>query len=285
MARQPFNTRWAQGVESEDNLNSFKDPGDVRVTTGWEGGQDKDAPPAGQENWWHNRVDTALQGVERNGVMAWHPQAQYEIGAPTRATDGNYYESLAFPNVGNNPVSTSGFWRFIGSSFFSNYDPGDIKTVAHNNTPSPGWLKCNGAAVEKASYPRLFSAIGTTWNTGGETPSQFRLPDFRGEFLRGFNDGRGTDPNRVFGSYQQGTTHAYAEGPGDNGAVGSRWSDALHFYDLQTKEESAFYNPDSYASGPIYPAGTTYQIVPNSVILTTFKSRPRNKTVNYWIRY
>ena len=52
MARQPFNNRWAQGVESQDNLNTFKAPGDVRINSGWEGGQDKDAPPAGQENWW-----------------------------------------------------------------------------------------------------------------------------------------------------------------------------------------------------------------------------------------
>lgn len=180
MARQPFNTRWAQGVETEDNLNTFKVPDDVRLSTGWQGGQDKDAPPAGHENYWHNRVDSALQGVERNGVMIWHAQAVYGLGAPSYASDGNYYESLVANNVGNNPVLTTGFWRYSGSSFFAGSDPGDGKIVYHNNTPSPGWLKCNGAVLLRASYPRLFAVIGTLHNIGGETSLQFRLPDFRG---------------------------------------------------------------------------------------------------------
>lgn len=151
MARQPFNMRWAQGVESESSLNSFQAPSDVRVSTGWEGGQDKDAPPAGQENWWHNRVDSALQGVERNGVMSWHPLAQYGLGAPTYGADGNYYESTVSGNIGNNPVSTIGFWRYCGPSFFSGHSPGDLKMVAHNNIPATGWLKCNGAILLRSS--------------------------------------------------------------------------------------------------------------------------------------
>ncbi len=82
MAREAFNTRWAQGVETQDNDNTFKVPDNTRQNTGWEGGQDKDAPRAGQENWWHNRVDSALQDLERRGVMAYHPQAIYSVGAP-----------------------------------------------------------------------------------------------------------------------------------------------------------------------------------------------------------
>lgn len=274
MARQPFNTRWAQGVESEDNLNTFKDPGDVRVTTGWEGGQDKDAPPAGQENWWHNRVDTALQGVERSGVMDWHPQAQYKIGAPTMATDGNYYESLAFPNVGNNPLSTSGFWRFIGSSFFSNYDPGDIKTVAHNNTPSLGWLKCNGAVLLRASYQRLFAVIGTTHNTGGETPLQFRLPDYRGEFLRGFDDLRGVDSGRQFGSFQADSLQGHA-----------------HFIGAPEGQAGNGIGATTRSLNPVntFPGGAQVQEYRsdglNGSPRVSTETRGRNKSVNYWIRY
>ncbi|WP_223535265.1 tail fiber protein [Pseudomonas sp. GL-B-16] len=202
MARQPFNTRWAQGVETEDSLNSFKAPGDVRLGTGWEGGQDKDAPPAGHENWWHNRVDSALQGVERHGVMDWHPQAQYGLGAPTYGNDGNYYESLVAGNVGNDPTLTSGFWRYAGSAFFSAFPVGAKMEVFHNGVPDAGWLKTSGALLLRSSYPRLFAKIGTAWNTGGETSLQFRLPDTRGVVPRGFDDGRGLDPDRVFGSYQ-----------------------------------------------------------------------------------
>lgn len=225
MSRQPFNTRWAQDVESEDNLNTFKDPGQVRVSTGWEGGQDKDAPPAGQENWWHNRVDSALQGIERSGVMAWHPQAVYGAGAPTYGSDGNYYESLASDNTGNDPIISGTFWRFIGPSFFATLSAGSKIEVYHNGVPDQGFLKCNGAVVLRASYARLFSVIGTTWNTGGESPTQFRLPDSRGVISRGFDDGRGLDPGRVFGTYQadqnQAHTHSFNGSPGiGQGAAG-----------------------------------------------------------------
>lgn len=279
MSRKPFNTRWAQGVETQDSSTVFQEPDNIRLTTGWEGGADKDAPPAGQENWWHNRADSALQGVERTGVMAYHPQAVYGAGAPTYASDGNYYESLVASNTGNNPVSTSGFWRFVGPSFFAGSEPGDIKAVAHNGVPSQGWLKCNGAILLRASYPRLFSTIGTIWNLGGETSLQFRAPDFRGEFLRGFDDNRGADPGRGFGARQKGTV---VGGYDDNFAEGN--------ISLLAGKVSVDYGSDPVIAAD-YPGATPQYQGNNQVYGTSLSSaffavtRPRNQTVNYWIRY
>ncbi|MCW6544675.1 phage tail protein [Yersinia ruckeri] len=52
-------------------------------------------------------------------------------------------------------------------------------------TPPRGWLKCNGSAFDKALYSQLAVAY----------PSGF-LPDLRGEFIRGLDDGRGIDSGR-----------------------------------------------------------------------------------------
>ncbi|WP_063115516.1 phage tail protein, partial [Escherichia coli] len=52
--------------------------------------------------------------------------------------------------------------------------------------PPAGWLKCNGAAFTDSQYPRLALAY----------PS-LRLPDLRGEFIRGWDDGRGVDSGRT----------------------------------------------------------------------------------------
>jgi hypothetical protein len=202
MARQPFNTRWAQGVESEDSLNSFKAPNNDRLLTGWEGGQDKDAPPAGQENWWHNRVDSALQDVERQGAMTWHPLAVYGAGAPCYASDGYYYDSLSAGNTGNDPVVSPTYWRQIGQSLFSPYSVGEYKDVAHNGVPDAGWLKSNGAVLLRSAYPKLFAKIGTIYNIGGELSTQFRIPDWRGMFPRCLDDSRGVDPGRTLGPWQ-----------------------------------------------------------------------------------
>ncbi len=62
---------------------------------------------------------------------------------------------------------------------------------AQQATPPDGWLKCNGATFDKAKYPKLAVAY----------PSG-SLPDLRGEFLRGWDDGRGVDTGRALLSLQ-----------------------------------------------------------------------------------
>lgn len=67
--------------------------------------------------------------------------------------------------------------------------------------PPAGWLECNGAEVSRTTYSNLFTVIGTTYGVGNGTTT-FNLPDLRGQFLRGYDNGRGVDPGRVFGSTQ-----------------------------------------------------------------------------------
>ncbi|MFT2394240.1 phage tail protein [Escherichia coli] len=52
-------------------------------------------------------------------------------------------------------------------------------------TPPMGWLKCNGAVFSSEKYPNLAKAYPT-----------LKLPDLRGEFIRGWDDGRGIDSGR-----------------------------------------------------------------------------------------
>ncbi|HCO7063960.1 tail fiber protein [Escherichia coli] len=58
-------------------------------------------------------------------------------------------------------------------------------------TPPTGWLKCNGADFSAEEYPELAKAYPTN-----------KLPDLRGEFIRGWDDGRGADNGRVLLSTQ-----------------------------------------------------------------------------------
>ena len=61
-------------------------------------------------------------------------------------------------------------------------------------TAPTGWLKCNGATFDKTKYPELAVAYPTG-----------KLPDLRGEFIRGLDDGRGVDSGRTILSAQDGT--------------------------------------------------------------------------------
>lgn len=80
--------------------------------------------------------------------------------------------------------------------------PGSIIYVARS-TPPVGYIKANGAAVGRVAYAGLFAQIGTTFG-GGDGSTTFNVPDLRGEFIRGLDDGRGMDPSRVLGSIQAG---------------------------------------------------------------------------------
>jgi microcystin-dependent protein len=77
---------------------------------------------------------------------------------------------------------------------------GAVMPFAMNTAPS-GWLKADGSSVSRSTYAALFAAIGTTFGAG-DGSTTFALPDMRGEFARGWDDGRGVDTGRVFGSAQ-----------------------------------------------------------------------------------
>ncbi len=51
--------------------------------------------------------------------------------------------------------------------------------------PPARWLLCDGTAVSQATYAQLFAVIGAIFNTGGEPPGTFRVPDCRGRMVFG----------------------------------------------------------------------------------------------------
>ena len=77
---------------------------------------------------------------------------------------------------------------------------GAVFCIAVASVPS-GYLECNGAAVSRTTYAALFAVIGTAYGTGNGS-STFNLPDLRGEFIRGFDNGRGVDSGRSIASSQ-----------------------------------------------------------------------------------
>ena len=112
-----------------------------------------------------------------------------------------------------------------GNPSFPNGVPaqsGQISFFAMNTAPT-GWLKANGAAISRTTYSALFDAIGTTFGAG-DGSTTFALPDMRGEFPRGWDDGRGVDSGRSFGSGQSDGIkqhdHQLTLGNGGSGAFG-----------------------------------------------------------------
>lgn len=92
---------------------------------------------------------------------------------------------------------------------------GAIQAFPFQNAPA-GWVKANGALLSRTTYADLFAAAQAdglvseeTWAAGndgrfsvGDGSTTFRIPDYRGKFLRPWDDGRGIDAARAFGSSQ-----------------------------------------------------------------------------------
>lgn len=100
---------------------------------------------------------------------------------------------------------------------------GAVAHFARSAAPD-GWLVADGAIVSRSTYAALFDAIGTTFGVG-DGVTTFKLPDLRGEFIRGLDGGRGVDAGRVLGSVQeddfQSHTHEASTG---NAAAGVQFS-------------------------------------------------------------
>ncbi len=142
--------------------------------------------------------------------------------------------------------------------------PGSI--IAFGGTTAPeGWLFCDGHSVNSADYPDLFAAIGTSW--GGDGSPNFNLPDLRGEFIRGWDYGRGVDQGRTFGSNQSDDYKRHAHDLGasvsPNGHSGGEFVD--------------YYNSLMH-----WGYGATAGWTSNSGGIET---RPRNVALNFIIKY
>ena len=126
---------------------------------------------------------------------------------PTAIGVLNYIEKPTAPSDGQSLVYSSSLSKWIPGAPAGGGNDAPVGTVTYFAAASPptGYLECNGTAVSRTAYADLFNVVGTTFNTGGESTSVFRLPDLRGDFVRGWDHNRGIDSGRVFGSEQKGS--------------------------------------------------------------------------------
>ena len=147
-----------------------------------------------------------LSGESTNSVTA--TSHTHAILAATTAASGVTRLSTATNSTATDMAATP-------SAVKAAYDlaataaPSGMVVFFAQSTPPLGWLKCNGAAVSRTVYASLFSAIGTTFGAG-DGSTTFNLPDLRGEFVRGWDAGRGVDAGRAAGSAQSDAFQGHA---------------------------------------------------------------------------
>ncbi|AKZ27958.1 hypothetical protein ACH51_07285 [Ralstonia solanacearum] len=156
---------------------------------------------------------------------------------------------------------TWSYWRQPGTR------PGKVAFFAQSTAPN-GWLKANGAAVNRTTYAALYAEIGTTFGAG-DGANTFNLPDLRGEFPRGWDDGRGVDKSRAFGSVQldafQDHAHTYIR--------------PLMIVDTDRGSASSLYSIDDQETA------VTGAVATGAGYRTATETRPRNVALLACIKY
>lgn len=137
-------------------------------------------------------------------------------------------------------------------------------------TPPEGWLKYNGASFDKAKFPKLAAVY----------PSGI-LPDLRGEFIRGWDDGRGINSGRQILSAEGGMIEKHRHFVIANEDYGSseEWNIGVLF-------------KESYTQGKGLDAGKPGSLIPEPTLHSKgrigntggYETRPRNVAFNFIVR-
>lgn len=143
----------------------------------------------------------------------------------------------------------------------------------------PGFLELDGSVKSIAVYPDLAAFLGTLYNKGDEGAGNFRLPESRAEFLRGWDHGRGVDVGRALGSWQKGTmVSADTTGSGDGSTViglGAAAALPLASYGI---------DPISLADYPAQVTALSSAATAASNVAVSGSVRPRNLAVMWCIK-
>jgi microcystin-dependent protein len=157
----------------------------------------------------------------------------------------------------------------VDSAVASAMPAGAVQAFAMS-TPPTGWLKANGQLVSRTTYAALFAAIGTTYGAG-DGSTTFAIPDLRGEFIRGWDDERGVDAERAFGSSQADELKSHRHG---------------HRFTYKGSTDNSMWHPFStsqLATGNDNPT----EAANGTAILPTGgnETRPRNVALMYCIKF
>ncbi|ANK47906.1 phage tail protein [Klebsiella pneumoniae] len=144
-------------------------------------------------------------------------------------------------------------------------------------TPPTGWLKCNGAAFSAEEYPELAKAYPTN-----------KLPDLRGEFIRGWDDGRGIDTGRSILSIQGYATEDHAHGLPSRSTIVTDATINFYFDESWVNSGTDIIKRgntnDAGLPAPDYGTFKTYKQSVAGLGAAASETRPRNIAFNYIVR-
>lgn len=175
------------------------------------------------------------------------------------------------------PVSgdPNNVWASTGCSS-QNAKAGTLNpAIPLNRVEAADWMLCDGRYLAPSAYPELFAVLGFLYGKRA-TDGAFRLPDYRGLFLRGVDAGSGMDPDA--------SQRVGPEGNSTSSGVGSlqcaAMQDHTHTYKVILQATTS---GQGNAAGQATTTDTTSS--PDRPALISTETRAKNIAVNYIIKY
>ncbi len=219
----------------------------------------------------------SVNTVGFNNLVFANISANLKVEVDGTAIYDDKFNMVPYAKAAENGVPAGAIMPFAGSVTSG----GDLQE------PIPGWLVCNGATIPTDSkYDKLKLVLGTVWGTN-------LLPDLRGTFLRGVNNGRTdtyADPtqNRVVGSMQE-------DGIKSHTSTGTTTSNGEHNHSFILPKHHRSFVGESSAGKPYREGGEessvfsmgggnhSHNVSVNYTGLT--ETRPKNVAIVYIIKY
>ncbi len=170
--------------------------------------------------------------------------------------------------------------QYLLEADIDKYIPAGFPLPWPQATPPSGWLKCNGATFDKVKYPKLAEAY----------PSGV-LPDLRGEFLRGWDDGRGVNVARALLSSEASMNLSHSHLFESSMDGGTTWGHANTYIDFNSGDSISTTPNNIFVQvlrAKIGGAGSGWDGINNSGVRNQVsggnESRPRNIAFNFIVR-
>ncbi len=222
-------------------------------------------------------INANLAAIAGLRIVGFNPidgtfRLEFDLGDLTAITNGSLVKDILARDTGSLKIYNAAGSLQQSTSLLNLSSPTGAVTAFAMDTPPTDWLECDGSAVSRTTYAVLFATIGVRYGVGNGSTT-FNLPDLRGEFIRGWDNGAGIDPNA--GSRTDsgdGTT-------GDNVGTKQAGEIASHTHNID------FARPGIDGGGPgasNYSPGAGFVEVTNAT--GGSETRPRNIYMMYCIK-
>lgn len=201
-------------------------------------------------------------------------ELEVAVGAAPTVLDGR--QRILTVAYASSSAQSADTMLYRGNEITDSLVPAGTVVAFGGSTPPSGWLLCDGSSLLRASYPRLFAAIGASH--GQVDGSSFNVPDLRGRFVRGVDGNAGRDPDAAARAVP-------AVGGNSGDSVGSVQSDELRSHTHRSRGGATTAPTSCTNCVTLQIAREDYQPSFDATYAGGAETRPTNLALNWIIKY